>query len=103
MLLQSFQAAVLTTLWRLSPSIFLYTKPSTNPGGVLRKAALSRTASRNATLDSSGTMNFSIKGSFGFWRIKNDDEECSDRSQENRRNPPIGTASSLRLREARVY
>lgn len=56
---------MLTTLWRLSPSIFSYTKPSTNPGGVLRKAALFRTASRNATLDSSGTMKLRVHLDFG--------------------------------------
>ena len=41
--------------------------------------------------------------SFGFWRIKNDDEERGDGPQEKRHNPPIQTASALRLREARVY
>lgn len=41
--------------------------------------------------------------SFGFWRIKNDDEECGDWPQEKGHNPPIQTASALRLREARVY
>lgn len=41
--------------------------------------------------------------SFGFWRIKNDDEECGDGPQEKRHNPPIQTASALGLREARVY
>lgn len=44
-----------------------------------------------------------VSSSFGFWRIKNDDEECGDWPQEKGHNPPIQTASALRLREARVY
>src|SRR6516164_9556897 len=56
----SLQTAVVMMLCGLSPAVFSYTYPSTNPGSVLSRLCTARLISRNAAFDASGTMNASI-------------------------------------------